>query len=99
MFQCYGDADRERGSFRSFSITPIQGRVGRGTEQSYCMLLAERPSDIGKERLDLIEKTHNGFLLAEEDLKLRGPGEFSVLARVVCRTSRWPEYQIPLCLK
>jgi ATP-dependent DNA helicase RecG len=54
----------------------FRGRVGRGPEQSYCMLFSERPSDIGKERLDLIEKTHNGFLLAEEDLKLRGPGEF-----------------------
>ena len=40
------------------------------------MLMAERPSEIGKERLDLIEKTNNGFILAEEDLKLRGPGEF-----------------------
>jgi ATP-dependent DNA helicase RecG len=54
----------------------FRGRVGRGKEQSYCMLLAEKPSDISRERLDLIEKTHNGFLLAEEDLKLRGPGEF-----------------------
>jgi len=54
----------------------FRGRVGRGKEQSYCMLMAERPSEIGKTRLDLIEKTHNGFILAEEDLKLRGPGEF-----------------------
>jgi len=54
----------------------FRGRVGRGKEQSYCMLMAEKPSEIGKERLDLIEKIHNGFLLAEEDLKLRGPGEF-----------------------
>jgi ATP-dependent DNA helicase RecG len=54
----------------------FRGRVGRGQEQSYCMLLAENPSDISRERLDLIEKVHNGFLLAEEDLKLRGPGEF-----------------------
>ncbi len=54
----------------------FRGRVGRGREQSYCMLLAEKPSDIGKERLDLIERIHNGFYLAEEDLKLRGPGEF-----------------------
>ena len=54
----------------------FRGRVGRGKEQSYCMLLAEKPSEIGKERLDLIEKIHNGFILAEEDLKLRGPGEF-----------------------
>ena len=54
----------------------FRGRVGRGTEQSYCMLLAQNPSEIGRERLDLIEKIQDGFQLAEEDLKLRGPGEF-----------------------
>ncbi len=54
----------------------FRGRVGRGSEQSYCMLLAENPSEIGRERLDIIEKTQDGFELAEEDLKLRGPGEF-----------------------
>ncbi len=54
----------------------FRGRIGRGKEQSYCMLLSEKPSDIGKERLDIIERVHNGFILAEEDLKLRGPGEF-----------------------
>ena len=54
----------------------FRGRVGRGTEQSYCMFLAENPSEIGRERLDIIEKTHDGFQLAEEDLRLRGPGEF-----------------------
>jgi len=54
----------------------FRGRVGRGSEQSYCMLLAENPSEIGRERLDIIEKTQDGFKLAEEDLRLRGPGEF-----------------------
>ena len=54
----------------------FRGRVGRGQEQSYCMLLTENPSLVAKERLDIIEKTHDGFKLAEEDLKLRGPGEF-----------------------
>jgi ATP-dependent DNA helicase RecG len=54
----------------------FRGRVGRGSEQSYCMLLAENPSEIGRERLDLIEKIQDGFELAEEDLRLRGPGEF-----------------------
>ena len=54
----------------------FRGRVGRGREQSYCMLLAENPSEIGRERLDLIEKIRDGFQLAEEDLRLRGPGEF-----------------------
>jgi len=54
----------------------FRGRVGRGQHQSYCMLLAENPSDIGRARLDIIEKIQDGFELAEEDLKLRGPGEF-----------------------
>ena len=54
----------------------FRGRVGRGPEQSYCMLLAQNPSQIGRERLDIIEKVQDGFELAEEDLKLRGPGEF-----------------------
>jgi len=54
----------------------LRGRVGRGTAQSYCMLLADNPSEIGRERLDIIEKTQDGFELAEADLKLRGPGEF-----------------------
>ena len=54
----------------------FRGRVGRGKEQSYCMLLAENPSEIATNRLEIIEKVQDGFLLAEEDLKLRGPGEF-----------------------
>lgn len=54
----------------------FRGRVGRGQEQSYCMLLSENPSEIGRERLDIIEKIRDGFQLAEEDLRLRGPGEF-----------------------
>ncbi len=54
----------------------FRGRVGRGQEQSYCMLLAQNPSEIGRQRLDIIEKIQDGFQLAEEDLSLRGPGEF-----------------------
>ncbi|OGO30895.1 MAG: ATP-dependent DNA helicase RecG [Chloroflexi bacterium RBG_16_56_11] len=54
----------------------FRGRVGRGKEQSYCMLLAENPSEIGRQRLDIIENVQDGFKLAEEDLKMRGPGEF-----------------------
>ena len=54
----------------------FRGRVGRGQEQSYCLLLAQNPSEVGRERLDIIENNQDGFVLAEEDLKLRGPGEF-----------------------
>lgn len=54
----------------------FRGRVGRGQEQSYCMLLAQNPSEIGRERLEILERIQDGFALAEEDLKLRGPGEF-----------------------
>jgi ATP-dependent DNA helicase RecG len=54
----------------------FRGRVGRGKEQSYCMLLAENPSEVARQRLDIIENTRDGFILAEEDLKMRGPGEF-----------------------
>jgi ATP-dependent DNA helicase RecG len=54
----------------------FRGRVGRGKYQSYCMLLAENPSEVARQRLDIIENTQDGFKLAEEDLKLRGPGEF-----------------------
>jgi ATP-dependent DNA helicase RecG len=54
----------------------FRGRVGRGEHKSYCMLLADSPSAEAESRLQVMEKTNNGFELAEEDLKLRGPGEF-----------------------
>jgi ATP-dependent DNA helicase RecG len=54
----------------------LRGRVGRGAEQSYCILLSEAPSLDGQERLRVIEETTDGFRLAEEDLRIRGPGEF-----------------------
>jgi ATP-dependent DNA helicase RecG len=54
----------------------LRGRVGRGAHQSYCILLSEQPSLDGEERLRVIEETTDGFRLAEEDLRIRGPGEF-----------------------
>lgn len=54
----------------------FRGRVGRGEHQSYCLLLADSPSIEGQERLQTITRTQDGFALAEEDLKMRGPGEF-----------------------
>ncbi len=54
----------------------LRGRIGRGQHESYCMLLADDPSPEAAQRLSILEKTHDGFVIAEEDLRLRGPGEF-----------------------
>jgi ATP-dependent DNA helicase RecG len=62
--------------FGMSQLHQFRGRVGRGEHQSYCLLLAETPSAEARERLSLLQRTQNGFDLAEEDLRLRGPGEF-----------------------
>ncbi len=54
----------------------FRGRVGRGEHQSYCLLLADNASAEAEQRLQVIERTNNGFELAEQDLQMRGPGEF-----------------------
>ena len=54
----------------------FRGRVGRGRHQSYCLLLADSPGEEARERLKLVERIHDGFELAEEDLRLRGPGDY-----------------------
>ena len=53
----------------------LRGRVGRGSYASYCILIAGRSAS-SQERLKVIEQTSDGFRLAEEDLRLRGPGQF-----------------------
>jgi ATP-dependent DNA helicase RecG len=54
----------------------LRGRIGRGSEQSYCILISDNCSKESTERLAIITKTTDGFDLAEEDLRLRGPGQF-----------------------
>ncbi len=54
----------------------FRGRVGRGEARSYCLLLSDSPASEALARLRIVESTHDGFALAEEDLRLRGPGEF-----------------------
>ncbi len=55
----------------------LRGRVGRGLKQSSCVLIYGQPiSEQGKKRLKVIRETNNGFEIAEQDLKIRGPGEF-----------------------
>lgn len=54
----------------------LRGRVGRGGEQSYCLLAPQNPSEDVIKRLSILTKTNNGFLISQEDLKIRGPGDF-----------------------
>jgi len=54
----------------------LRGRVGRGAEQSYCILVTGRLNDAGRERIRTMVDSSDGFYIAEMDLKLRGPGEF-----------------------
>lgn len=54
----------------------FRGRVGRGVEKSYCFLIPEASEDVENERLKVMAETNDGFLLAERDLELRGPGQF-----------------------
>jgi ATP-dependent DNA helicase RecG len=54
----------------------LRGRVGRGKCQSYCILVNESKSKKSKDRMNILKRTNNGFIIAEEDLKIRGPGDF-----------------------
>ncbi len=54
----------------------LRGRVGRGKHQSYCILMTDHVTDESRQRLRLMSSTTDGFKIAEEDLKMRGPGDF-----------------------
>ena len=54
----------------------LRGRVGRGSEKSYCILVCDSKSKVAKERMNMMTKSSDGFEISEMDLKLRGPGEF-----------------------
>ena len=58
------------------TLHQLRGRVGRGKEKSYCVLISDAENENSKKRLSVMCKTNNGFVIAEEDLKLRGPGDF-----------------------
>ncbi len=66
------DADR----FGLAQLHQLRGRVGRGTRESFCVLVSSTHSPTARERLATMQRTHDGFLVAEEDLKQRGPGDF-----------------------
>lgn len=68
----------------------LRGRVGRGSRESFCMLLYKQPlGETAKARLEMMEKTEDGFLIAEKDLELRGGGEM-----LGARQSGLPEWRI-----
>lgn len=54
----------------------LRGRVGRGKHKSYCILMSDSKSESTRSRLGIMTKTNDGFIISEEDLKLRGPGDF-----------------------
>ncbi|WP_096199324.1 ATP-dependent DNA helicase RecG [Bacillus sp. FJAT-45350] len=71
-FMLIYDAER----FGLSQLHQLRGRVGRGEYQSYCILLADPKSEVGKERMRIMTETNDGFKLSERDLELRGPGDF-----------------------
>jgi ATP-dependent DNA helicase RecG len=65
------DADR----FGLSQLHQLRGRVGRGKYQSYCILIADPKGEVGKERMQVMKETNDGFEIARRDLELRGPGD------------------------
>ena len=66
------NADR----FGLAQLHQLRGRVGRGDAQSYCIFINSSNSKKSKKRLEILNKSNDGFYIASEDLKLRGPGDF-----------------------
>ena len=66
------DADR----FGLSQLHQLRGRVGRGAHKSYCILVSDNRSEESRARLKVMTQTGDGFKIAEEDLRLRGPGDF-----------------------
>ncbi len=66
------NADR----FGLSQLHQLRGRVGRGAHKSYCVLVSDTDNEVSMSRLKVMTKTSDGFKIAEEDLKLRGPGDF-----------------------
>ncbi len=64
------DANR----FGLSQLHQIRGRVGRGEHQSFCILIADASSDDARERMEVLVETQDGFVIAEADLRIRGPG-------------------------
>ncbi|WP_119317939.1 ATP-dependent DNA helicase RecG [Companilactobacillus formosensis] len=79
------DANR----FGLSQLHQLRGRVGRGDKQSYCILIADPKNESAAERMKILTSTNDGFVLAEEDLKMRGAGDL-----LGNRQSGLPEFKI-----
>ena len=84
------NADR----FGLAALHQLRGRVGRGSNESYCILKSNNRSVNSRERLKIMEKSNDGFEVAQKDLELRGPGDFFGI-----RQSGLPEFKIANLLK
>jgi len=58
------------------TLHQLRGRVGRGAEQAYCIMFAHANNDLTKKRMETMCSSNDGFYISEQDLKLRGPGDF-----------------------
>ena len=79
------NADR----FGLAALHQLRGRVGRGSDASYCILKSNNRSAVSRERLDTMRKSNDGFYIAKKDLELRGPGDFFGI-----RQSGMPEFKL-----
>lgn len=68
----------------------LRGRVGRGAEKSYCVLVSDSQADTAQVRLQVLKKNHDGYAIAEEDLRLRGPGDILRTGGVVRQHGTMP---------
>ena len=71
------------------ALHQLRGRVGRGTKPSLCLLFSEGAGEVARQRLGILSQTTDGFRIAEEDLKIRGPGEL-----LGTRQHGWPEFRV-----
>ena len=89
------DAD----SFGLSQLHQLRGRIGRGQHKSYCILLSSaKAEDPGREKLEVLCRTQNGFEIADEDFRLRGPGDVMGTAQSGLGAVQFPEWMTDLRL-
>jgi ATP-dependent DNA helicase RecG len=81
-------------SFGLSQLHQLRGRVGRGASKSYCILMTENLTEAARERIQTMERTQDGFEIAEKDLEIRGPGEFFGV-----KQSGLPEFRVANLLR